>query len=153
MESFREQNHVKSGELLDAVPEDSVILFEQSYEKRPDLKDCLTTVGKFLQAKTLTSESSSTWGYSFNNELFNQEIQVVPYDPTDQNEHCEWWFTRGVGCKILKPGMPWQTGRIRLKVSVEFVPDEADSPQDGQSGEPLDTTLEEIRQMMQHQQR
>lgn len=144
---------MKSGELLDAVPEDSVILFEQSYEKRPDLKDCLTTVGKFLQAKTLTSESSSTWGYSFNDELFNQEIQVVPYDPTDQNEHCEWWFTRGVGCKILKPGMPWQTGRIRLKVSVEFVPDEADSPQDGQSGEPLDTTLEEIRQMMQHQER
>lgn len=153
MENFRGQHNVESGELLDAIPEDSVIFFEQSYEQRPDLKDCLTTVGKFLQAKTLTSKDGCAWGYSFNNELLNQEIHIIPYDPTDQNEHCEWWFTQGVVCKILKPGMLWQTGRIRLKVSVEFVPDEADSPQNGQSGEPLDTTLEEIRQMMQRQER
>ncbi|MFQ3635024.1 MAG: KGK domain-containing protein [Cyanobacteriota bacterium] len=150
MENFKNQNDVKSGEPLDTTPEDSVILFEQSYEKRPDLKDCLTTVGKFLRAKMLTAESSSTWGYSFNNELFNQDIRVIPYDPKDKNEHYEWWFTQGVACKLLKPGMLWQKGRIRLKVSVEFVPEEAENSQGAQSAETLDTTLEEIRQMMQH---
>jgi hypothetical protein len=152
MENFKYQNDVEPGELLDAMPQDSVILFEQSHEKRPDLKDCFTTVVKFLQVKTIVFKTTSMCGDSFTDELFNQEIQVVPYDPKDQSEHCEWWFTKGVACKILRPGILWQKGRIRLKMSIEaeFVPDAVESPQDSQSEKTLDTTLEEIRQMMQH---
>jgi hypothetical protein len=37
-----------------------------------------------------------------------------------------------------------------MSIEAEFVPDAVESPQDSQSEKTLDTTLEEIRQMMQH---
>lgn len=37
-------------------------------------------------------------------------------------------FEKGVNCLLLKPGADWQKGK--LKISVEFIPDEVDSPLD-----------------------
>lgn len=56
----------------------------------------------------------------------------------------EKWFTDGVDCEILKLGAEgWQKGkvRIKLKVSLEFCPDE---PEIAQPESPLD----DIRRMM-----
>lgn len=35
------------------------------------------------------------------------------------------WLQDGVGCEILKRGAKdWQTGKVRIKISLEFCPDE-----------------------------
>lgn len=53
------------------------------------------------------------------------------------------WIEQGINCERLNPGDPqWKKGKVRIKVTVEFVPDEPESS-DYQS--PLD----EIRQEMQ----
>ena len=38
------------------------------------------------------------------------------------------WFFEGVKCKILSPGKTWRKGTI--KISLEFIPDEPESPLD-----------------------
>ena len=45
------------------------------------------------------------------------------------------WFIENVDCEILSPGKNWRKGKI--KVSLEFIPDEIESP------------LDEIRREMQ----
>lgn len=40
----------------------------------------------------------------------------------------EAFFDKGVDCRLLKPGADWQKGK--LKISVEFIPDDIDSPLD-----------------------
>jgi hypothetical protein len=53
------------------------------------------------------------------------------------------WIEEGINCERLNPGDPqWKKGKVRVRVVVEFAPDEPESP-DYQS--PLD----EIRQEMQ----
>lgn len=60
------------------------------------------------------------------------------------------WFQEGVSCEVLKLGAPqWKKGKLRLKVSLEFLPDELEdqevkSETDGTNESPLDS----IRQMM-----
>jgi hypothetical protein len=61
------------------------------------------------------------------------------------------WFTQGVDCEILKTnGKGWQKGKIRIKISLEFCPNQTDElPEssdavDGNS----DSTLDDIRQMI-----
>jgi hypothetical protein len=40
------------------------------------------------------------------------------------------WINNGVDCQILKPSKNWQKGKLRMKVSLEFCPDEPESPLD-----------------------
>lgn len=41
------------------------------------------------------------------------------------------WFREGIDCEILQPNSPgWKKGKIRLKVVLEFHPDEPESPLD-----------------------
>ncbi|MBD2344282.1 KGK domain-containing protein [Anabaena subtropica] len=36
------------------------------------------------------------------------------------------WFDEGVDCEVLKPASKgWQTGKLRIKVTIEFIPDES----------------------------
>lgn len=50
------------------------------------------------------------------------------------------WFTQGIDCEILKPGAEdWQKGKVRLQVTLEFIPDEIEDS-DSKS------TLDDIRQ-------
>lgn len=36
----------------------------------------------------------------------------------------ESWFDRGVNCVILQPGKSWRTGKVRIKVTLDFCSDE-----------------------------
>jgi len=63
------------------------------------------------------------------------------------------WIVQGVECEMLKPGSKgWLKGKLRIKFSLEFCPDESDveetlasnHPEINQSESPLD----DIRQMM-----
>jgi len=46
------------------------------------------------------------------------------------------WFDEGVDCEILKPAAKgWQPGKLRIKITLEFIPDE---PEIIESESPLD---------------
>lgn len=55
--------------------------------------------------------------------LKHRGIEVEPSDLVEDWD-ARWWFSRGVPCSMLRPNESWQAGRIRVKVSVEFVPDD-----------------------------
>lgn len=46
----------------------------------------------------------------------------------DDDSSIKKWFEKGMECQALIPGKPWKKGRIR--VCLEFIPDEVDSPLD-----------------------
>jgi hypothetical protein len=45
------------------------------------------------------------------------------------------WLSQGVDCEILKPGKSWQKGKVRIRISLEFCPDD-----------PVGSPLDDIRQ-------
>lgn len=50
------------------------------------------------------------------------------------------WFSTGKECEVLKPGSTgWQKGKVRLKVVLEFCPDEVeDKVEENSTNESLD---------------
>jgi hypothetical protein len=53
------------------------------------------------------------------------------------------WLTKGVDCQILKPGKNWQKGKFRMKVNLEFCPDE---PEIIEPESPLDDLRRKINE-------
>lgn len=52
------------------------------------------------------------------------------------------WTTEGVECEILQLGTTsWQKGKVRLRIDLEFCPDELDESQ-------LDSPLDDLRQII-----
>ena len=53
------------------------------------------------------------------------------------------WFNAGFSAQIIEPGESWKKGQIRLRVVVEFVPDEevANEPE-----KPIEPSLDEFRE-------
>jgi hypothetical protein len=52
------------------------------------------------------------------------------------------WLTEGKECEILKVGSNgWKKGKIRLKITLEFIPDEPEIKQ-------IESPLDDIRQTM-----
>jgi hypothetical protein len=44
--------------------------------------------------------------------------------------HIQKWLTDGVDCELLKlAASKWRQGKIRFKLSLEFCPDQPDSPE------------------------
>lgn len=71
------------------------------------------------------------------------EIEELEQLANNRYQDRKKWIEEGLDCELLNLGdSQWQKGKIRVEVSVEFVPDEPEST-DYQS--PLD----EIRQEMQ----
>lgn len=61
-----------------------------------------------------------------------KQIDIRAKQPTD-------WFTDGVDCQVLKAGSDgWQKGKLKVKVSVEFIPDQPEIPE-------YQSPLDEIR--------
>jgi len=54
----------------------------------------------------------------------------------------------GIDCEILKIGAKgWQKGKIRIRVSVEFIPDEPEIEQTPETTHP-ESPLDDIRRMI-----
>ncbi|XWK88200.1 MAG: KGK domain-containing protein [Phormidium sp.] len=51
------------------------------------------------------------------------------------------WEIEGVRCEVLKPGGDWQKGKVRMKITLEFCPDEPTQPPS-----PLDDLRKQIKQ-------
>jgi KGK domain len=67
------------------------------------------------------------------------------------NENLETWLEEGVDCETLKFGAKsWQKGKVRLKVSVEFCPNEPEIDETLATEEPQqpESPLDDLRQMI-----
>jgi hypothetical protein len=63
------------------------------------------------------------------------------------------WFNKGVPCEILSPGNNgWKKGKVRIKITLEFCPDEPEILETPVSNNPVinksESPLDDIRQMM-----
>lgn len=63
-------------------------------------------------------------GNILSNVLKHRGIEIEPSELV-KDWDARWWFSRGLPCNMLRPNESWQAGRIRVRVSVEFVPDDA----------------------------
>ena len=55
------------------------------------------------------------------------------------------WFDKGLDCEILKVGAKgWQKGKFRIKVTLEFIPDEPEIEQTPEINQP-ESPLDDIR--------
>ncbi|MFB2838794.1 KGK domain-containing protein [Floridanema evergladense] len=55
-----------------------------------------------------------------------QAIKYIIGNSIDQR--VEKWQKEGVRCEVLQPGGDWQRGKVRMKITLEFCPDEPKQP-------------------------
>ncbi|HLO85097.1 MAG TPA: KGK domain-containing protein, partial [Nostocaceae cyanobacterium] len=58
-----------------------------------------------------------------------------------------FWTNAGVNCDILKPGKNWQKGKVRIRVALEFCPDEPEVEQISTLTEP-ESPLDDLRRLI-----
>jgi hypothetical protein len=99
--------------------------------------------------KAATRSFSNRVGGSLSNELQSRGISIPEklIKSGQNSEPYTSFFTDGIACEVLQVGSSgWKKGRVRFKMSVEFIPDEPElvetPPQNNES--PLD----DIRQML-----
>ena len=76
-----------------------------------------------------------------NHELKTINSRVLPSVKKPEN-----WVSNGVDCQILKPGKNWQEGKLRMKVYLEFCPDEPEI-EETEIKEP-ESPLDDLREKM-----
>jgi len=57
------------------------------------------------------------------------------------------WFNEGVECDVLQPGKTWQKGKFRIKITLEFCPDEPE-PQATAEITETESPLDDLRRMI-----
>ncbi len=98
--------------------------------------------------KAVNGPLSNNLGMSLNNELQSRGISIpgklVKSGPN--GEPYTSFFTDGIACEVLQVGSPgWKKGRVRFKMSVEFIPDEPEPVE--MSSQNNESPLDDIRQM------
>lgn len=68
-----------------------------------------------------------------------QVIKHLIGNPGDQR--IEQWLNKGVKSEVLKPGGDWQKGKVKMKITLEFCPDEPTQP-----ASPLDDIRKQIKE-------
>jgi hypothetical protein len=61
------------------------------------------------------------------------------------------WFKTGKECELLQEGKRWQKGKLRIKLTLEFCPDETEEVEENGHQEVDNITespLDEIRQQL-----
>jgi len=107
-------------QILNDKQGDIVISFYKSILKLSKLKSAIVSV--------ILSNSLQ----ELNNILVSEGGGKVPTrNPTDL-------IDGGVYCEILQPGKNWQEGKLRIKVTLEFCPDEPEIEEIKEPESPLD---------------
>jgi hypothetical protein len=59
-------------------------------------------------------------------------ISLNQFHENDERiNHRKKWITGGINCELLQLGsQQWKKGKLRVNVTVEFIPDEVESPLD-----------------------
>lgn len=77
----------------------------------------------------------STEGFK---DLFSMipSIANLPYEGSQ-------WFNQGVSCQLLEVGKGWRKGKVKINITLEFIPDEPETETNKN-----DSVLDDIRQSM-----
>ena len=64
------------------------------------------------------------------------KVEELLYEIGNKIDHRkrDQWYIEGLPCEVLSPNQSWRKGKV--KISLEFIPDEVESP--------LDSVREEI---------
>ncbi|MCT7989675.1 KGK domain-containing protein [Laspinema olomoucense] len=91
-------------------------------------------------------------------ELTQEAIAILkandPFVNNFWSKHQEPWITEGVPAKTLRYGAKtWQEGKVRMRIIVEFCPDEPEveeiaGPQELESLSETESPLDDIRRMI-----
>ena len=121
-----------SNQALNGINDDDVISFTVPRDKNTfcvsqfrGIIDSATTQMKYAYVESLMEQSHSLYT--------NGDIGC-------NHDHYDEWFTSGAECKLLRLGeSQWKKGKVRIRVEVEFVPDDESTETDENS---LDTFRE-----------
>ncbi|WP_036486751.1 KGK domain-containing protein [Myxosarcina sp. GI1] len=112
--------------------EDNFQLKECSEDDVLEFNSGTYRIKNIMQKLVSSKDNLSTQLY---NQLNSMGINIIP-----KNRAFRQWFDGGIDCEILKLGAKnWKKGKVRLKVTFEFIPDE---PEENIS----ESLLDEIRQ-------
>jgi hypothetical protein len=93
-------------------------------------------------------------GNQFHHELKNKGIilNLEKLHPKGYHSACEQWLNEGIDCEILNVGATdWKKGKMRIKISVEFLLEEENATIDNESNSnpsPPESPLDDFRQMI-----
>jgi hypothetical protein len=65
--------------------------------------------------------------------------------------HNAQWFLEGKECEVLRPYKGWQKGKIKINLTIEFIPDEPEPLEENghqESENSTESPLDEIRQQL-----
>lgn len=74
----------------------------------------------------------------FKGEEFQEQV-IENFLGNQEDPIRKKWEFEGVKCEVLKPGGNWQKGKVRMKITLEFCPDEPTQPP---------SPLDDLRQQM-----
>jgi hypothetical protein len=102
---------LEMGDRFEPINSEEAVVSIENSQVRVLVHEPMFKVGKLTQAMKfkILETSSSEWNAS----------HTAPKRK---------WLDDGVECEILKPGNNWQKGKVRIKISLEFCPDEALEP-------------------------
>lgn len=82
---------------------------------------------------------------------FAQAIKTQISVNNGQQTMRDMWFAEGVECEVLSPGKDWRKGKVR--VSLEFIPDEPEVEEELENDEPTnnesESMLDDLRRRIQ----
>jgi hypothetical protein len=108
-----------------------------------------TTYKVNVLQKAANKSLSNHLGMRLNSELQHRGITIpeTVLKAGSKTEPYTSFFTSGIDCEVLQIGSQgWKKGKLRFKLSVEFVPDEPESVD--MPSQNSDSSLDDIRQMI-----
>ncbi|WOB44351.1 hypothetical protein HNI00_15275 [Thermoleptolyngbya oregonensis NK1-22] len=126
-------------EFLSDFSNEDILLFHPSESQEP-LPPSMMKLGRFRSGMQELFEEDLNLEHHVCSFLEKKRIQTF-VAPSREVDTC--WFGEGIACEVLKLGeSQWRTGKIRIRVSVEFCPDELQANdvehEDIESSFPLD---------------
>ncbi|MEG4520249.1 MULTISPECIES: KGK domain-containing protein [unclassified Microcoleus] len=84
------------------------------------------------------------------------QINTSQYNPQSRNSWQQQWFRDGINCEALKIGAQgWQKGKVKIRVILEFCPDEPEveeTPENNESETSLpESPLDDLRRQLLNQ--
>jgi len=79
-----------------------------------------------------------------NQQLLDKELKNIGCVPLPYVENNNDWINKGISCEILKPSENWQEGKARIKVTLEFCPNEPEIKKTPEIKEP-ESPLDDLR--------
>lgn len=127
-------------EFLTELNDENIVQFQP--RNLPELAPNTMKFGRFRKAFEAAITSEYVNG-KINLALDSVETYTYHYD--DSGSHIQYWFQDGIDCEMLKLGdAQWRRGKLRMQVSLEFVPDELPQASEDSDESPLAEIRQEI---------